>query len=205
MIVYAFEPKSPPSSGGDLNGRIAGDMKGKMWINPEEAEVVRMEFASAASLNWLGPSWQRETLRGLHRAAKDSRRYLGTKPSGVCGPGKATFFGVPNPSGRRVQRVSQNDHRRLPADPCAQVYSLGRRLHECPAVSEPQEIQPRWIEYLIAEIPADRQLREIAHCPDDHDLAVRRLNDNSGESSRARRNAVDDGSVGAESGIEHAA
>lgn len=49
-VVYAFEPKSQPVQRGSSNEKIAGDMKGKMWIKPEAAEVVRMEFASAAPL-----------------------------------------------------------------------------------------------------------------------------------------------------------
>jgi len=49
-VVYSFEPKSQPLQRGSSNEKIAGDMKGKMWINPEAAEVVRMEFSSAAPL-----------------------------------------------------------------------------------------------------------------------------------------------------------
>ncbi|MGD0425663.1 MAG: hypothetical protein ABSC10_02990 [Candidatus Acidiferrales bacterium] len=50
-IVYAFEPKAPAQRQGDLMARVAGDMKGKMWINTDDAEVVRMEFTSASSLS----------------------------------------------------------------------------------------------------------------------------------------------------------
>jgi hypothetical protein len=54
-IVYSFEPKVKPVQRGSANDKIAGDMKGKMWINPEAAEVVRMEFSSAApvGLNFM--------------------------------------------------------------------------------------------------------------------------------------------------------
>jgi hypothetical protein len=51
MIVYAFEPKSPPRRQGDLAGKVAGDMKGTMWISPDDAEIARMEFASVSSLS----------------------------------------------------------------------------------------------------------------------------------------------------------
>jgi len=50
-IVYSFEPKSAPRSKGSLTERIAGDLKGKMWISPEEKEVVRIEFSSVSSLS----------------------------------------------------------------------------------------------------------------------------------------------------------
>jgi hypothetical protein len=49
-IVYAFEPKSTARPKGSLADRIAGDLKGKMWINPEEQEIVRIEFTSVSSL-----------------------------------------------------------------------------------------------------------------------------------------------------------
>src|SRR5580704_10844278 len=51
MIVYAFEPKSPPRRQGDLAGKVAGDMKGTMWISPDDAEIARMEFTSVSSLS----------------------------------------------------------------------------------------------------------------------------------------------------------
>lgn len=51
MIVYAFEPKSPPQHQGNLAGKVAGDMKGAMWISPDDAEIARMEFSSVSSLS----------------------------------------------------------------------------------------------------------------------------------------------------------
>ncbi|MGA9964658.1 MAG: hypothetical protein WBQ10_05595 [Terriglobales bacterium] len=51
MIVYAFEPKSPPRRQGDLAGKVAGDMKGTMWISPDDEEIARMEFTSVSSLS----------------------------------------------------------------------------------------------------------------------------------------------------------
>jgi outer membrane lipoprotein-sorting protein len=51
MIVYAFEPKSPPQRQGNLAGKVAGDMKGTMWISPDDTEIARMEFSSVSSLS----------------------------------------------------------------------------------------------------------------------------------------------------------
>jgi hypothetical protein len=51
MLVYGFEPKATGKRGGELNDRIAGDMKGKMWISPEDAAIVRVEFTSVSALS----------------------------------------------------------------------------------------------------------------------------------------------------------
>ncbi len=50
-VVYAFEPKSTSRPRGSLTDRIAADLRGQMWISPEEKEVVRIEFASVSSLS----------------------------------------------------------------------------------------------------------------------------------------------------------
>ena len=54
-IVYAFEPKNKPAHRGTMDEKISGDMRGTMWVLPEEAEIVRMEFTSVSpmGLNWL--------------------------------------------------------------------------------------------------------------------------------------------------------
>jgi hypothetical protein len=49
-IVYWFMPKSQPLRHGTSDDKIASDRKGKMWINPDAGEVVRMEFTSVSSL-----------------------------------------------------------------------------------------------------------------------------------------------------------
>ncbi len=49
-VVYSFAPKSQPLRHGSEDDKIASDMKGKMWINPDAAEVVRMEFTSVSPL-----------------------------------------------------------------------------------------------------------------------------------------------------------
>ena len=50
-VVYAFEPKSVSRPRGTLTERIARDLRGQMWISPDEKEVVRIEFASVSSLS----------------------------------------------------------------------------------------------------------------------------------------------------------
>jgi hypothetical protein len=49
-LVYSFAPKSQPVRHGSSDEKIASDMKGTMWINPDAAEVVRMEFSSVSPL-----------------------------------------------------------------------------------------------------------------------------------------------------------
>lgn len=50
-VVYSFEPKAQPTRHGTSEDKIAGDMKGTMWVDPEDGEIVRMEFVSVSSLS----------------------------------------------------------------------------------------------------------------------------------------------------------
>lgn len=49
-VVYSFAPKTQPARHGSTDEKIASDMKGTMWINPDAAEIVRMEFLSVSAL-----------------------------------------------------------------------------------------------------------------------------------------------------------
>jgi hypothetical protein len=49
-VVYSFEPKSTTRPRGNLAEKIASDLKGKMWISPDEKEIVRIEFSSVSPL-----------------------------------------------------------------------------------------------------------------------------------------------------------
>jgi hypothetical protein len=51
-VVYNFEPKTAPRRKGDLTTRIAEDLKGKMWIAPDDAEILRVEFANVSPLTF---------------------------------------------------------------------------------------------------------------------------------------------------------
>ena len=50
-VVYSFEPKSTSRPRGNLTEKIARDLRGKMWISPDEKEIVRIEFASVSPLS----------------------------------------------------------------------------------------------------------------------------------------------------------
>jgi hypothetical protein len=49
-VVYSFAPKTQPARHGSTDEKIASDMKGTVWVNPEAAEIVRMEFVSVSPL-----------------------------------------------------------------------------------------------------------------------------------------------------------
>jgi|HubBroStandDraft_5_1064220.scaffolds.fasta_scaffold23640_3 hypothetical protein len=44
VIVFSFEPRSPVANHGSLESRIAGDLKGTVWVSPNDASIVRLEF-----------------------------------------------------------------------------------------------------------------------------------------------------------------
>ena len=50
-IAYSFAPKAEPTRHGTADEKIAGDLKGTMWIDPKDAEVVRIEFSSVSPLS----------------------------------------------------------------------------------------------------------------------------------------------------------
>jgi len=51
VIVYAFEPKSLPKDNGGPGSRIAGNLKGTVWVNPADGGIVRIEFQSVSALS----------------------------------------------------------------------------------------------------------------------------------------------------------
>lgn len=52
VVVYNFGPKAALRRKGDLATRIAEDLKGKMWIAPDDAEIVRVEFTNVSPLTF---------------------------------------------------------------------------------------------------------------------------------------------------------
>lgn len=46
VIVFSFEPQSTVARRGELENRIAGDLKGTVWVTVNEASMVRLEFRS---------------------------------------------------------------------------------------------------------------------------------------------------------------
>lgn len=52
VVVYSFEPKATPRGKGDLNTRVAEDLKGNMWISSGDAEILRVDFANVSPLTF---------------------------------------------------------------------------------------------------------------------------------------------------------
>lgn len=50
-VVYSFAPKSQPARHGSSEEKVAGDLKGTMWVDPEDGGIVRMEFISVSPLS----------------------------------------------------------------------------------------------------------------------------------------------------------
>lgn len=50
-VVYAYEPKSSSALQGRLDEKITGDLKGLVWVSPEEEQILRLEFTSVTSLS----------------------------------------------------------------------------------------------------------------------------------------------------------
>jgi hypothetical protein len=54
VMVYCFEPQLPVAKHGHLASRLAADLKGTIWVNPDDASIVRFEFRTVwpISLGW---------------------------------------------------------------------------------------------------------------------------------------------------------
>jgi hypothetical protein len=54
VIVFSFEPQSPVAKHGDLESRVEGDLKGTVWVSPNDASIVRFEFRTVLpiALGW---------------------------------------------------------------------------------------------------------------------------------------------------------
>lgn len=50
VILFSFEPQAPVAKRGDLENRIAGDLKGTVAISPGDASIVRMNFRTASPI-----------------------------------------------------------------------------------------------------------------------------------------------------------
>jgi hypothetical protein len=44
VIAFSFEAQSPVAKHGDLQSRIAGDLRGTVWVSPGDTSIVRFEF-----------------------------------------------------------------------------------------------------------------------------------------------------------------
>ena len=116
-IVYTFESKAANRSKGDLAERITGDLKGTMWISPEQKQVVRVEFASVSpiTLGLLG------TVKGFQGVA-EQREVHGE----FWGPTRQEYVanGRELLKGFRIRAVSEfSDYLKATTDVFQQIHS----------------------------------------------------------------------------------
>jgi len=51
VIVFSFEPQSSDVKHGDVESRLAGDLKGTIWVTPSDPSIVRFEFHSVRTIS----------------------------------------------------------------------------------------------------------------------------------------------------------
>jgi hypothetical protein len=129
-IEYAFEPKAQPLRHGTAADKIASDMKGKMWINPEAEEVVRMEFTSVSpmGLNFM------VSVKGF-QGVIDQRKVNGE----VWLPSRQDFVaqGRQFVAGFRIRQVSQfSDYLKATTDVFQQIHAPSAAAGDRPKAQE---------------------------------------------------------------------
>lgn len=50
VVVFSFEPQSLNFKHGDLESRIAGNLRGTVWVSPSDASIVRFEFRTVVPI-----------------------------------------------------------------------------------------------------------------------------------------------------------
>jgi hypothetical protein len=130
-IVYSFAPKAQPLRHGSADDKIASDMKGQMWINPDAAEVIRMEFTSVSSLG-LNPLVSVKNFSGV----LDQRKVNGE----VWLPSRQDFVaqGRQIIAGFRMRQVSEfTDYLKATTDVFQQIHSPSASAGDGPKALEP--------------------------------------------------------------------
>jgi hypothetical protein len=125
-IVYSFAPKAQPLRHGTADDKIASDLQGKMWINPEAAEIVRMEFTSVSSLG-LGMLVSVKSFQGV----LDQRKVNGE----VWLPSRQDFVaqGRQLVAGFRMRQVSEfTDYLKATTDVFQQIHAPSEATDDGP-------------------------------------------------------------------------
>ena len=116
-IVYSFESKAANRSKGDLAERITGDLKGTMWISPDEKQVVRMEFASVSPLT-LGLLGTVKGFQGVAEQQEVHGEFWGPTRQEYVANGRELLKGF------RIRAVSEfSDYLKATTDVFQQVHS----------------------------------------------------------------------------------
>jgi hypothetical protein len=116
-VAYSFAPKSQPVRHGSSDEKVASDMKGTMWINPVDAEVVRMEFTSAAPLG-LSLFVNVENFQGFIEQRKVKGEVWLPSRQELVAEGRQVFKGF------RIRQVSEfTDYLKATTDVFQQIHS----------------------------------------------------------------------------------
>jgi hypothetical protein len=129
-VVYSFAPKAQPPRHGASDQKIAGDLKGTMWINPEAAEVVRMDFSSVSPLG-LNFLVNVKSFQGFVEQRKVSGEVWLPRRQDFVAQGRELVKGF------RIRQVSEfTDYLKATTDVLQQVHAPSA------ATSEGAQVQP---------------------------------------------------------------
>jgi hypothetical protein len=129
-IVYSFQPKAQPARHGTSEEKIASDMKGTMWINPDAAEIVRMEFASVSSLG-LNPLVNVKNFQGFVEQRKVSGEVWLPNHQDFVAQGREIVKGF------RIRQVSEfSDYLKATTDVLQQVHAPGALTGDTPKLQQ---------------------------------------------------------------------
>jgi hypothetical protein len=130
-VVYSFAPKAQPARHGTSGEKIASDMKGTMWINPEAAEVVRMEFSSVSSLG-LSPLVNVKNFQGFIEQRKVSGEVWLPSRQDFVAEGREIVKGF------RIRQISEfSDYLKATTD----GLEVWQRVH-APVTDEAAKVEP---------------------------------------------------------------
>lgn len=118
-VVYAYEPKSASAPQGRLDEKITGDLKGQVWVSPDEEQILRIEFTSVSSLSiGMGLLGKVNGFQGFAEQKKiNDELWLPTHQEYVAN-GRQLF------SGFRIREVSEfSDYLKATTDVFQQIHS----------------------------------------------------------------------------------
>jgi hypothetical protein len=130
VIVYSFEPKAAPLRHGTADDKIVSDLKGTMWINPEAAEVARIEFTSVSPMG-LNFMVNVKSFQGV----VDQRKVNGE----VWFPSRQDFVaqGRELIKGFRIRQVSEySDYLKASTDVFQQIHAPSASTTDSPKADE---------------------------------------------------------------------
>jgi outer membrane lipoprotein-sorting protein len=129
-VVYSFAPKSQPARHGSSEEKIAGDLNGTMWVDPEDGEIVRMEFISVSPLS-LGFLVNVKGFQGFVEQRKVNGEVWLPSRQDFVAQGRELIKGF------RIHQVTEfSDYLKATTDVFQQVHSPNAVTGECGKVQQ---------------------------------------------------------------------